>query len=259
MPFSSLIIVLAIVLIFMGILWLIQIRSGEADIVDLGWTTSVAICAVFFAVLGNGELTRRILIASLVSIWAIRLSYLLYSTRVSKSGEDGRYKLLRESWGERAQINFLIFFMAQGFLAFVLALPFLAVSVDPNRIASVFDWLGILLFATAFLGESISDQQLAKFRLNPKNKGKTCRAGLWRYSRHPNYFFEWLHWISYSFIAFSSPLWYLALFSPLIMLYLIIFVTGIPPAEDQALKSRGDDYREYQKSTSAFVPWFPKI
>jgi steroid 5-alpha reductase family enzyme len=110
----------------------------------------------------------------------------------------------------------------------------------------------------SIVGESIADAQLAKWRKNPANKGRTCRAGLWNYSRHPNYFFEWLHWWFYVPLTITLPFGWLSLALPALMLYFLLRVTGIPYTEMQAIKSRGDDYREYQRTTSAFIPWFPK-
>ena len=109
------------------------------------------------------------------------------------------------------------------------------------------------------MGETAADRQLEKFREDPSQRGRTCRAGLWRYSRHPNYFFEWLMWMAYALFAIGSPPWgWLTLGCPAVMLYLLFKVTGIPATEAQALRSRGDDYRQYQQTTNIFVPWFPK-
>lgn len=116
---------------------------------------------------------------------------------------------------------------------------------------------GTLLGLLAIAGEGLADRQLNRFKSDPANKGKTCRQGLWYYSRHPNYFFEWLHWISYPLIAmgasFGGWLWLL----PLAMFLFLWFVTGIPYTERQAIKTRGDDYRDYQRTTSAFFPRRP--
>ena len=120
------------------------------------------------------------------------------------------------------------------------------------------EWTGLALWATALAGEVLADRQLARFRGAPGNRGKTCRAGLWRYSRHPNYFFEWLIWCAYSLMTLPAPYGWIGLANPLLMLFLILKVTGIPANEARALQTRGEDYRRYQRSTSAFVPWFPK-
>jgi steroid 5-alpha reductase family enzyme len=108
------------------------------------------------------------------------------------------------------------------------------------------------------LGEWTADRQLARFRADPANRGKTCRAGLWRSSRHPNYFFQSLFWWTFVLLSVGAPHAWLTLISPLIILFLILKVTGIPPTEERALQSRGEDYRAYQRTTSAFIPWFPR-
>ncbi|RIL02175.1 MAG: hypothetical protein DCC75_13385 [Proteobacteria bacterium] len=188
----------------------------------------------------------------------MRLGWYLFSTRFLAPGEDGRYAKLRESWGNSAGFKFLIFFLAQGVLAFVLALPFFAISWHAAPGPTIWDLLALAAGIGAVLGEGIADRQLHRFRSDPKNKGLTCNTGLWRYSRHPNYFFEWLYWWSYILLLIGS--WWIltALFSAALMLYLITKVTGIPPTEERALASRGDSYRRYQRTVSAFFPWPPK-
>jgi steroid 5-alpha reductase family enzyme len=110
----------------------------------------------------------------------------------------------------------------------------------------------------ALAGETVADRQLAAWRAHPGNRGRACRAGLWRYSRHPNYFFEWLHWFAYVLLAVGSPLAWLAWLGPLLMFASLNWITGIPYTEAQALRSRGDDYRRYQAETSRFFPWPPR-
>ena len=107
-------------------------------------------------------------------------------------------------------------------------------------------------------GESLADAQLARFRADPANRGKTCRSGLWRYSRHPNYFFEWLHWCAYAVAAIGAPLAWLGWLGPVVMYLFLRYISGIPFTEQQALRTRGDDYRDYQRSTPMLFPWFPK-
>jgi steroid 5-alpha reductase family enzyme len=123
---------------------------------------------------------------------------------------------------------------------------------------SVFEWLGAIVWLVALAGESIADSQLKSFKSRPVNKGKVCQIGLWRYSRHPNYFFEWLIWVAYFVFALASPFGSLSILCPLLMLYFLFKVTGIPATEEQAIRSKGEAYCNYQRSTSVFVPWFPK-
>ncbi len=120
------------------------------------------------------------------------------------------------------------------------------------------DALGALVLLTSVVGESIADRQLERFRADPANKGRVCRDGLWRYSRHPNYFFEWIHWLAYVPLTAGTGWLPYMFIAPLILVLLIVFLTGIPPTEAQSLRSRGEAYREYQRTTSAFFPWFPR-
>ncbi|MDX9755208.1 MAG: DUF1295 domain-containing protein [bacterium] len=255
---SILIIALVVSLLFLGCLYAIQRRTGNAGIVDFGWSATLGILAILYAILAAGDPLRRLVLGLIAGGWSLRLSWYLLKDRVLVPQEDGRYQTLRQHWGERAQRMLFGFFMAQGGLDVILSLSFLAVALNPQPFGSVTDWLAIGLFFIALGGESLADRQLAAFRREPSNHGKTCRVGLWRTSRHPNYFFEWLHWWVYVGLAIGSPHAWLAWPAPFLMLYFILYVTGIPPTEAQALASRGEDYRAYQKTTSAFFPWFPK-
>ena len=164
---------------------------------------------------------------------------------------------MREHW-QGHQGKFFGFFMAQALLVLLFSLPFLAVATNPHTGFSLSMLLGVLVWAGSLAGESLADMQLAKFRRCPGNRGKTCRVGLWNWSRHPNYFFEWLHWFAYVLLAWDSPLWWLSLIGPIAMLVSLLWVTGIPYTERQALRSRGEDYRRYQQEVSMFFLWPPR-
>jgi steroid 5-alpha reductase family enzyme len=172
--------------------------------------------------------------------------------------EEGRYISLRASWGDRAPLYFLFFFEAQGILNVVLSLPFLLIALNSKSTLSPLEFAGAGLWLFAVNGEALADRQLKAFKADRLRKERVCRRGLWKYSRHPNYFFEWLIWCAYALMALSAPWGWLGCLSPLIILFLLLKVSGIPPTEKQALKSRGEEYRRYQATTSAFVPWFPK-
>lgn len=241
----------------MAFLWLEQRRRGEADIVDFGWTVSLGFLAVFYAIGGEGEKFSRSVIALVGAIWSLRLGLHLWK-RVCSHGEDGRYVALRQHWGSRAQFNFFIFFQAQALLALFLSISFLIPATQIKDFNKIQILISLAWFLFSIGGETISDIQLKNWRNKPQNHGKTCRGGLWKYSRHPNYFFEWLYWFTYAILAYGSSYWFLTLISPCLILFLILKVTGIPPTEERALRTRGDDYRLYQKTTSSFVPWFSK-
>lgn len=244
--------------LLMSVLWLIQLKTGDAGIVDVGWAGGFGVLALWYVFALDADPVREWLLAGFVCLWSARLGGYLLITRVLSGPEDGRYTALRAHWGESANRKLFFFFQGQGLADALLALPLLAILLKPNAAPDVWDVAGAALILVSVLGESLADWQLSRFRSNPANKGKTCRVGLWRYSRHPNYFFEWFVWVAYVVMGIGSPYWWLTLLSPAIMLYFILYVTGIPPTEKHALKSRGDDYRRYQQETSVFIPWFPK-
>jgi steroid 5-alpha reductase family enzyme len=194
---------------------------------------------------------------AVAAAWALRLAAYIVR-RHRGAAEDGRYQEIRARYRERAHRFFFWFYQAQGLLASLLSLPFLLIAFDLRPEFGALEISGYALSVTALVLESVADRQLARHRRDPAMRGTTCRAGLWRYSRHPNYFFEWLVWVGFAIAAVGAPYGIAALASPLLMLYLVLRVTGIPPVEERAIRSRGDEYRRYQRSTSAFVPWFPR-
>jgi len=258
MPLASVVLlVLSGACAFMGLLWLWQRRHNDAGIVDVGWSIGIGLAVLCYALTLDLPLVSRLAVLAVTFPWSLRLGGYLLLDRVRGKAEDGRYRHLREHWGEQAQSKFFLFFQAQALLIVLFSLPPLlamhALSENNGLLL-----LGLAVGWGALLGESISDGQLQRWRANPENRGKTCRGGLWRYSRHPNYFFEWLHWWAYVVFACGSWLAFPALLGPALMLLFLYRITGIPYTEQQALKSRGEEYRAYQQSTSAFFPWFPK-
>jgi steroid 5-alpha reductase family enzyme len=242
----------------MVVLSLVQRATKDAGVVDVGWAGGVGALAVFYAVMADGDTSRRLLLGILAGLWSFRLAGFLLKDRILAGDEDGRYRMLREKWGHRTQRNLFIFFQVQAFWAVLFSVPFLPVAYHDQPLLGWFDMVGIVVWVVALAGETAADRQLARFRADPANRGRTCQRGLWRYSRHPNYFFEWVHWFTYVFLAFGSPYVWLTLAGPAVMLLFLYKVTGIPYTEKQALISRGDDYRRYQETTSAFIPWVPK-
>jgi len=240
----------------MGVLWAVQLRIKDAGIVDVGWAACLGVSAVFCGVTGEGDAARRALIGAAGGVWGLRLALHLLTDRVWKSPEDGRYQMLRERLGKRVQPVLFAFFQAQAVLVVLLSAPFLIAAADARDTPTWFDGAGLLLWCIGLCGESIADAQLRAFRRRSESRGKVCEVGLWRYSRHPNYFFEWLMWVAYAVIATPAPLGWVAWSAPAMILFFVLKVTGIPPTEARAIRSRGDAYRRYQRTTSAFVPWF---
>jgi steroid 5-alpha reductase family enzyme len=171
--------------------------------------------------------------------------------------EDGRYRRLRRHWVDRANAWFLVFFESQTLLVVLFSVPFLVLLENPEPRFGALEIAGVALWLVSIAGEMSADRQLARFRADPANRGKTCRVGLWWTSRHPNYFFEWLHWWSYVLMGVGAPYGWLTLVGPVVMLFFLLKVTGIPYTEMRALEHR-PDYAEYQRTTSAFIPWFPR-
>jgi steroid 5-alpha reductase family enzyme len=248
----------AIVAAMMLALWLIHLLLKNAAIVDFGWATGLALLALWYAWAGPGYHARKWAIAAMAGFWGLRLGVYLLFNRVIGHEEEGRYAQLRKNWKTHLPLRFLFFFEFQGLLDVVLSLPFLLACLDTTAPLGALEKIAGGLWIIAIAGEALADRQLQAFKKTPANHGKTCQSGLWRYSRHPNYFFEWLIWVAYALFAVNSPWGWLGLLSPALILYFLLGVTGIPATEAQALRSRGEPYRRYQQTTSAFVPWFPK-
>lgn len=254
---ALLLIGLGVMSVVMLVLWTVQLRTRNAGTVDVAWSAGIGLLAVLFAALAEGYGPRKWLVAAMTGLWSLRLAFYLVR-RVAGEAEDGRYQELRAAYGAGANRFFFWFFQFQALLVALFALPPLIIMLHPQPSLRVADYAGAIIWLIALIGESVADRQLAAFRRNPANRGKTCRVGLWRYSRHPNYFFEWVHWWAYCAMALGVAGGWLTLLGPALMLFFLFKVTGIPPTEARALASRGEDYRAYQRSTSVFFPWFPK-
>jgi steroid 5-alpha reductase family enzyme len=257
-PVTLALIGLVAVSLAMALLWALQARTGNAGVVDAGWALSIGGLATAAALLLDGWVGRRMAIAVVMAIWSIRLGSYLLRDRVIGRPEDGRYVALRQRWGTTANVRFFWFFQIQAAAALFFALPAFIAAANPRPKLSAIELIALCVWALAFAGEALADRQLARFKADPAHRGRTCRSGFWRYTRHPNYFFEWLMWVAYALFALPSPWGVLALACPAGMLYLLLRVTGIPATEEQSLRSRGDDYRRYQETTSAFFPWTPR-
>ena len=250
---------LAVLVVMMTVLWLVFLRINNAAIVDVGWGMGYSLIALMSCLMTDGVTARKVLVTAMVVLWGSRLAlHLLFDRVLSGKPEDGRYQDIRARWGGNLNAKFFLFFQVQSVLILLLSAPVFLAEGNPDRAISPLEWAGVAVWAAALIGETLADRQLKGFKSDPGNSGRTCRAGLWNYSRHPNYFFEWMIWVGYFLIALPAPAGWIAAVSPLLMLLILVRLTGIPLSEAQALRTRGDDYREYQRTTSAFVPWFHK-
>ncbi len=247
-------------------------RLDNYGIVDIIWSYAFAAVAIFYAVAGPGWWVRRGLLAGAVTFWSVRLgTHLLVRIARHHPTEDGRYRRLREEWAHGFAWRMAGFYQMQAVSVVFLALPWLWVCRNPTPALHPLEFIGLALWAVAIGGEAIADAQLAAFKRAARGAARTdsaeapagsettvCAVGLWRYSRHPNYFFEWLVWVGYFVWACASPWGWTGLLSPASILFLLLRVTGIPMTEAQSVRSKGDAYRRYQARTSAFVPWWPR-
>lgn len=241
----------------MAVLWVIQVRTGDASHVDVGWAIEIALVATLYALLSDADPGHRVLAALLASIWGWRLGLYLLFNRVLGKEEDGRYQALRAKWGARANRNFFVFFQFQAAFVVFFSLPYLLISLNPNEGLGALEWTGVAVWGVGNAGAIAADRELASWRADPANRGLTARTGLWSWSRHPNYFFEWITWCGVALVATAAPWGWLAWIVPAGLLSLLFRVTGIPATEAQALRSRVD-YAEYQRATSVFVPLPPR-
>ncbi|OCX54172.1 hypothetical protein BEL04_07860 [Mucilaginibacter sp. PPCGB 2223] len=243
----------------MALVWVWANKIKNAGVVDIFWSYNFPVIALLLLYLADGNPTRKVLICSMVAIAGFRLgTHLLVRVVGHIREEEGRYQQLRKEWLPNPDRKFFWFFQMQALSNVFLAIPFFIIVTNTNAAISALEYLGAGIWAIGFIGEAIADWQLKEFKKSPASKGQVCNIGLWKYSRHPNYFFEWLMWVAYFVFSLASPYGYWAAVSPLVILYLLFKVTGIPATEEQAVRSKGEKYKAYQKSTSVFVPWFKK-
>lgn len=246
---------LILVSALMTLTWWVARRIDNYSIVDAVWALSFALLAPIVVLLSPGYMPRRLLLASLFVVWGFRLgSYLAKRIFSHLEVEDSRYIQLRKDYGENVGARFFLFFQYQAISVVLLLAPLFIAGQNREEGLHPFEIFGAFIWFIGIVGESIADWQMSRFRNNPANRGQVCQDGLWFYSRHPNYFFEAVLWLGYGVFALASPQGWIAFYAPALIWFLLLKVTGIPYAEAQSLKSRGDRYREYQRTTSAFFP-----
>ncbi|HEY3287468.1 MAG TPA: DUF1295 domain-containing protein [Gemmatimonadaceae bacterium] len=241
----------------MLVAWQLYRVTDKASWVDAFWAGNLAVITFGYAVFLSGDATRRAVVAVVGGLWGARLAAHI-AVRVMRGPEDPRYVALRAEWGGKLARRFLRFFMLQAVVDVVLSVPFLLMALDAAPFGRPLELAGLMLWAIALGGESVADAQLARFKRDPAHRGRVCRIGLWSVSRHPNYFFEWLIWIAFALMASGAPWGWVGWSAPILMLYFLLRVTGIPLTEKQAVATKGEAYRAYQRDVSAFFPWGPR-
>lgn len=238
--------------------WLAALRTGRCGWIDTIWSFATGLSGAAVALVSFADTdmaVRQVLVAVLALLWSLRLGIHI-AARTARGGDDPRYGQLREEWGDAFNTRLFWFLQIQALAALVLAFSIMLAAHNPMPGLRTLDWLGVVVLIVAVIGETIADRQLAAFRANPANRDKVCDAGLWGMSRHPNYFFEWLGWLAYAIVAVdltgAYPQGWLAFAGPLLMYWLLVHASGIPPLEAHMLRSRGKAFREYQDRVNAF-------
>ena len=251
----------------MAIGWAVQRSTRATGWIDVTWSLATGLAGIVLSLwplawaTGSGAVTdRQIVVAVLVAIWSARLTWQL-TVRTLHKPDDARYAKLRDEWGADYDKRIFFFLQIQAVCALLLALSHFFAARRPGELDAA-DAAGILVLLVAMGGAYLADAQLHRFATNPANRGKICEEGLWAWSRHPNYFFEWLAWLAFPVIAIdlsgAYPWGWGALVGPAFMYWLLVHVSGIPPLEEHMLRSRGDAFRDLRRRVNAFFPWPPK-
>lgn len=233
-------------------------KINNFSIVDAIWSFSFFVVAIFLAVFSAGWTPRKVLILMVVGIWSLRLGIFLTNRIIRHHPhEDNRYQMLRKRYGNSLHREFFWFFQYQAWSVVLLSIPFVVMSLNESPDFDALEWIGSSLALFSIFGEAVADWQKNSFKMKPENKGKNCEVGLWRFSRHPNYFFEACIWLGFFVMVLASPGGWACFFVPLLMWYLLLKVTGVPMSEENSRNTYGQAYADYQKRVSKFFPWFP--
>ena len=239
-------------------LWAVSVALRDTSIVDIFWGSGFVVVAWVGFALADGSYDRRLLLAALVTAWGLRLTLHLARRNLGK-GEDYRYAAMRRRHGDRWLLRSLaVVFWLQGILMWVVSLPVQVAMTDPTPAGlGVLDWVGAGVWAVGLTFEAVGDQQLARFKVDPANRGKVMDSGLWRYTRHPNYFGDFCVWWGIWLVALETgSAWWTAV-GPAVMSVLLIRVSGAALLE-RSLTKRREGYADYVARTSAFFPWPPR-
>ena len=255
---------LIFLVLMMTIAWAVRMRTGQSGWIDALWSFATAAAGAGLALIAaqpHDHPQRVWLAAALVAIWGVRLGSHI-ARRASRGGDDPRYADLARSWGTAFPRRLLMFLQIQALCGFGLAVAVFAGAHNPRPALDVRDAIAALILGVAIIGEGLADAQLRRFAEDPKHRGGVCDSGLWRWSRHPNYFFEWLGWLAWPVMAVDPsgawPWGWAALVAPVLIYWLLVHASGIPPLEAHMLRSRGQAFRDYMARTSPFFPLPPR-
>jgi steroid 5-alpha reductase family enzyme len=246
----------AAVFLYMTAIFVIALLKKDNSVVDIAWGPGFILVALLSLFRGEEFGGRRLLITGLVIIWAARLAIHIY-LRNRGRGEDYRYAQWRKSWGKWFVLrSFFQIFMLQGIFLLFISYPIVLVNVSPKKGLAVLDLAGTLVWLVGFFFEGVGDYQLRKFKQDATNKGMIINTGLWRYTRHPNYFGEATQWWGIFLIALSVPGGWTTVISPVTVTFLLVKVSGVAMLEKKYAGNK--EFAAYASRTNAFFPWFPK-
>lgn len=243
--------------------WLIRHRTGNSGWVDTVWTAGVGVVGIGASLLlpPHDFPPREMIVAVLIALWAARLGMHI-AARAASMPDDPRYAKLAQDWGDAAPRRMFVFLQQQALGSVPLVLSVYLAAKNPAPVLRAQDYIGVAILLIAVIGEGIADGQLRRFRADPANRGKVMDRGLWSWSRHPNYFFQWLGWLAWPVIAIDLSGGYLygwlALIAPAVMYWILRHASGVPPLEEHMERTRGAAFKDYQRRTSVFFPAPPK-
>lgn len=236
----------------MNVMWVLYRILKNPSVVDVSWSVGLMVSGLMY--LGFAGLTiRTIIIAALLIAWALRLALYLWYTRIRQGHIDKRYLGLSADWKISHALGFYLNFQLQGLLIVMISSVFWVISQSQISHITIMDGVAAFIIVLGIIGESVADLQLQKFK--SQHQGQVCRMGLWRFSRHPNYFFDWLSFLGFALLGIQSPMGLLSILSPVMLYVIFTRITG-PMTEKGSIQSKGDKYIQYQRQTSMFFPWF---
>lgn len=244
----------------MTVAWLVHLKYKNGSLGDIPWCFGNIIFFALLTQVNHNWSPAHFVMLAMISFWSLRQGIYL-TNRIFKDpyNEDGRFKKIRQDIKSHEGAWFFAMFQLQAVLQILLSSCYIVCARDSSLALGPLQILAVVLFVISFILQSIADNQLARFSSNPDNKNSVCKVGLWRFSRHPNYFFEWCIWLSFAIFASNSPLALLAYLSPLTIYIVLTQMSGVKLSEEVSLAKRGNAYREYMQETSSFLPMPPKL